>query len=605
MDTPVELWVYDLSHGMASAWGQMLTGTQLEGIWHTSLVLFDMEVFYGQGISIMKPGSTHHGQPHKRLAMGSTLLDKQTFLDYIHELRQQYTASNYHLLEFNCNTFTNDVLGFINGRTVPSDILDLPRRIMATPFGQQMRPMIDQMFRGGSKPEAQDAVNSLLPTQHDDEPNAQAVVSNLQVCSNETSFRSLLDSASAVAVMYTSQTCPPCHAIKPTFEQLARQHGEASRRIEFVIVDTNGPGASVARQPHFGGPITATPTFVFFHQGNKIGQCKGADKRELETQVKMLQMTAWPPHPHTRLALPTLSKLSHSLTPITYTQFPPLPTLSTKLESSCLSLPGFDRQTLTTDTIKYLSSLAPSPSKPVQTSLDTTFISNWTRSTMSAFELIKDPVKLFPIIDSHRLALARNAQMHDSSTTYIQFLSELLTACQTKEPWSSTTDKSFVLTLVRLSSNCLQCSNFVQNLLSNQSSDATVKTAILGICVRGLLSKETSVRTSSAGLTWSVVARMFEVRSDTSIQQDEEWSIELTSAIVESLNIENDSQIVHRLVASLALLLYQSPHYESLVGLLEVLETKRLLIGKKNDKELVKDQQVVKLIDEFILLISS
>ena len=52
-----------------------------------------MEVFYGQGISIVSPpGTTHHGTPQKRLPMGSTFLDRETFLEYIEGLKEVYAA---------------------------------------------------------------------------------------------------------------------------------------------------------------------------------------------------------------------------------------------------------------------------------------------------------------------------------------------------------------------------------------------------------------------------------------------------------------------------------------------------------------------------------
>lgn len=55
----VELYVYDLSNGLARQMSLQLTGKQLDGIWHTSVVVFGMEVFYGQGISITLPRKSH------------------------------------------------------------------------------------------------------------------------------------------------------------------------------------------------------------------------------------------------------------------------------------------------------------------------------------------------------------------------------------------------------------------------------------------------------------------------------------------------------------------------------------------------------------------
>lgn len=197
------------------------------------------------------------------------------------------------------NGFTNDVLGFLNGTNIPQDIIDLPRKILATPFGQSMRPMIDNMFRGAMRgPDASSAVQSLLPPSSQAaaaaEPSPQSIASNLQICTSVSSFRAAL-SHPAVAVMFTSASCPPCNAIKPYFEELARTHGSNKERIDFVLVETGvGGGAEIAREAEFGGPITATPTFVFFTKGRKTGECKGADRQELKTQVQLLAMDAYP-----------------------------------------------------------------------------------------------------------------------------------------------------------------------------------------------------------------------------------------------------------------------------------------------------------------------
>jgi hypothetical protein len=143
MAQPIELYAYDLSNGMAAMYGPMLTGMPIEGIWcvasslfsslpsnanpqlcrHTSLVLFGMEVWYGQGIhAVSPPGTTHvrflfssscpsladrasfpqHGTPKKRIPVGTTQLDKQTFLEYLEGLRESYTSERYHLLTWNC-----------------------------------------------------------------------------------------------------------------------------------------------------------------------------------------------------------------------------------------------------------------------------------------------------------------------------------------------------------------------------------------------------------------------------------------------------------------------------------------------------------------------
>ena len=73
----VQLYVYDLSNGLAKQLSRQLTGRQIDGIWcvefisvvwsfdtdsgsrHTSVVVFGKEIFYGQGICITQPGMSH------------------------------------------------------------------------------------------------------------------------------------------------------------------------------------------------------------------------------------------------------------------------------------------------------------------------------------------------------------------------------------------------------------------------------------------------------------------------------------------------------------------------------------------------------------------
>lgn len=66
--------------------------------------------------------------------------------------------------------------------------------------------------------------------------------------------------------------------------------------MEFVLVEMGvGGGDAVAQSKEFGGPISATPTFCFFAKGGKqVGECKGADRGELKTQVELLVMEAYP-----------------------------------------------------------------------------------------------------------------------------------------------------------------------------------------------------------------------------------------------------------------------------------------------------------------------
>lgn len=160
----VKLYVYDLSNGLASQFGVALTGRPIEGIWHTATVVHGQEIYFGQGIAFATPGRTHHGQPKKIIDLGMTTITKPALLAHVESLRSSWTANSYHLLERNCNHFSNTLVKYLNGGSIPREILHQPQDLMATEFGRGMRPMIDNMFRGagGNGIEADQAVEAIV-----------------------------------------------------------------------------------------------------------------------------------------------------------------------------------------------------------------------------------------------------------------------------------------------------------------------------------------------------------------------------------------------------------------------------------------------------------
>ncbi|VFV35604.1 achain crystal structure of human pppde1 [Lynx pardinus] len=149
---PVKLYVYDLSKGLARRLSPIphhagLNGKQLEGIWHTSIVVHKDEFFFGSGgISSCPPGGTLLGPPDSVVDVGSTEVTEELFLEYLSSLGESlFRSEAYNLFEHNCNTFTNEVAQFLTGRKIPSYITDLPSEILSTPFGQALRPLLDSI----------------------------------------------------------------------------------------------------------------------------------------------------------------------------------------------------------------------------------------------------------------------------------------------------------------------------------------------------------------------------------------------------------------------------------------------------------------------------
>jgi thioredoxin 1 len=83
-----------------------------------------------------------------------------------------------------------------------------------------------------------------------------------------------------VVVDFWATWCGPCLSIAPTFEALAR---EFSGKAKFVKVDVDK--AKDAAQ-HFR--VSSMPTFLFFHNGSRIAEVKGADPNALRNTTEQL-----------------------------------------------------------------------------------------------------------------------------------------------------------------------------------------------------------------------------------------------------------------------------------------------------------------------------
>jgi hypothetical protein len=151
----VQLAVYDLSHGMARNLSAQFLGPQhaIEIIPHTALLVFGREYYFGGGIQSVLPHEFRRStgmMPIQILSLGHTRVSPAQFDQWCLDMMQQhgrYHAAAYDLLQRNCNHFCHDAAlqGLQLNQGVPTWILDVPRRFLASPMGQLVRPMLEQM----------------------------------------------------------------------------------------------------------------------------------------------------------------------------------------------------------------------------------------------------------------------------------------------------------------------------------------------------------------------------------------------------------------------------------------------------------------------------
>uniref|UniRef100_A0A6M2DRE0 Putative muscle system process n=1 Tax=Xenopsylla cheopis TaxID=163159 RepID=A0A6M2DRE0_XENCH len=149
-NSTVELYVYDLTKGVATILSPTILGHKIDGVWHTAIVVYGREYFFGVGgIQTCVPGSTVLGNPQQVVPIGSTKVPYSVFLDYVLQLGDTtFKSSDYDLFKHNCNIFSDNLAQFLCGANVPKYILDLPKEVLSTTVGSTLRPILETLARG-------------------------------------------------------------------------------------------------------------------------------------------------------------------------------------------------------------------------------------------------------------------------------------------------------------------------------------------------------------------------------------------------------------------------------------------------------------------------
>lgn len=96
------------------------THPQIEGVWHTGVVIGDTEYYYGHGIHATRAGRTIAGSPDRVLELGNTSLAAEVAESYLVALSEgRFAPSAYNVVHNNCNNFADEFARFLTGNGVP------------------------------------------------------------------------------------------------------------------------------------------------------------------------------------------------------------------------------------------------------------------------------------------------------------------------------------------------------------------------------------------------------------------------------------------------------------------------------------------------------
>lgn len=507
-----------------------------------------------------------------------------------------YTPSKYHLIEFNCNHFTADVVGFLTGAEIPAWISSefrrlrqmmilttfagLPSEFLATPFGQAMKPQIDAMFRG---PTAQRPIpdkitsSNAFPARSVSSSSApgdnaaagpshastllQSVAaqatglstaangsskqtpnpetSPLTLVSSTANFHSILSQHSAVVVNFTNtSSCPPCRVIKPVYESIAGYHAAiyGAKGARFVEVELGiGQGREIAGA--YG--VQATPTFMFFKNGEKVDEMKGAAKNELENKVEQFLEECYPIHPHRKIYLPAVERLPKRT--ITVNNLPNYEALLNKLE-------GFLAGKGKAESFMFLrSNVVPFlEGKSLSETELAALLQKWSAATQDLLSTLL-PTETFPLIDLWRIALQRQPiipllalGLSTASNNAEPIISIISLASTTFSSSPETIPRPFILTVLRFLTNFTSCVELT-NLVLAHDGNASTSEQLISVLVESLLYPDVGVRSAAAGVAFNIgLWRHHNVVEET---PSVDWELEMISSLAEAIDREEDEDV--------------------------------------------------------------
>mmetsp|Transcript_124615 Transcript_124615/g.265828 ORF Transcript_124615/g.265828 Transcript_124615/m.265828 type:complete len:455 (+) Transcript_124615:113-1477(+) len=139
----VTLHLYDLSRGAAAWLSPWLLNQKLEGVWHTGIVVYGREYYFGGELYTDMPGETGFGTPMFSVSLGYTLRHREELHAFVAQtLRPLFKRENYDAAFNNCNHFTDRVSMYLLGKHIPEEVLCQPELLLRSTLGRTLRPLL-------------------------------------------------------------------------------------------------------------------------------------------------------------------------------------------------------------------------------------------------------------------------------------------------------------------------------------------------------------------------------------------------------------------------------------------------------------------------------
>ena len=437
---------------------------------------------------------------------------------------------------------------FLVGKGIPDHITSLPQTVLNTPFGQMLKPQLDNAMRGITQAPVPPS-NAPQPGRHQSQlSNSAPLHAQANGATSEKEhvpgmvykptrlkqLDELLTSAkeSCAIIFFTSATCPPCKLVYPAYDELAAEAGNKASLLRVDLSESYEIGAKYQ--------VRVTPTFMSFLKGKKENEWTGANENQLRGNVKLLLQMAHPAHPHTFLGAPTLRRHHKA---VSYPKTPPIDKLIAKIGPSGSDPAVTHLKEFVTARQQSGAADAPLPDLP---SLST-FI-------LQSIENLP-PENLFPLIDLFRVGLIDPRL----SGYFAQDPSQAVSAILKKvAELDASCPHTLRIVTVQLACNLFSTPLFPLKLLS----EADLLNPVLQIVTAALLdTQHPPVRVCAASLAFNIAATNHARRIAN--QEDllsETSQVEIMAGLLEAIGKERDSKEGLRgLLLAVGLLKYLGP----------------------------------------------
>ncbi len=432
---------------------------------------------------------------------------------------------------------------FLVGKAIPPHITSLPQTVLNTPFGQMLRPQLENAMRGVTQapvppsriPQPSQTLSNGLSTNGATTKSKEHIPGVVYKPTKVRQLEELLTSAKDICavIFFTSATCPPCKIVYPAYDELAAEAGQKAVLIKVDLNDAYEIGAKYQ--------VRATPTFMTFLRGEKENEWSGANESQLRGNIQLLLQMAHPAHPHTLLRLPTLQRPHKQ--PVTYSKPPPIDKLIAKLGPSGTDPSVLALRTFITTRQKSGPVDAPLPALPALS----TFILTSLRTL--------PPSTLFPLIDLFRLALidprVSGYFAEDTQQTILAIITKITEL-------DATCPYQLRIVTIHLACNLFTTPLSPPKLLSHSPHS----TALIQLVTSSLLDpSHPPVRVAAASLAFNIAAfnHARRLRNQGDLLNESE-QVELMASLLEALGKEREGmEGVRGVLLAVGLLKYRAP----------------------------------------------